>query len=122
MNLLLVHDGLSRSITLYFFALGAWAFLRFIRKQGIDGSYFGALVIGAILPVVQGLIGAYQWITFGIPPARGWFHVLYGVVAIIAIPAVYTYTKGQDTRRELIVYASAMVFAAFIAIRAIVTG
>jgi len=122
MDLKIIHAGLANSITYYFFAMGIWALLRYVRKEGLDSSYWGALAIGAILPVVQGLIGAYQWITFGIPPARGWFHVLYGFVAIISIPAIYTYTKGQETRRELIVYAPAMIFAAFIAIRAIATG
>ncbi len=122
MDLKIVHAGLANTITLYFFALGAWAFWRFIRKQGLDSSYWGALAIGGVLPVVQGLIGAYQWLVIGAAPARGWFHVLYGLVAILCVPAIYIYTKGQETRREMMVYAAAMIFAALIAIRAITTG
>ncbi len=122
MDLAVVHGGLARSITLYFFAMGVWGFIRYFRKLGMDSSYWGALVIGAVLPVLQGLLGAYQWLVVGVAPARGWFHVLYGVVAVITIPAVYTYTKGQETRREMLIYALALVFAALIAIRASTTG
>ena len=122
MDLKLVHAGFANSITYYFLALGIWAAWRFFRKQGVDSSYWGALAIGAVLPVLQGLLGAYQWLTFGVPPARGWFHVLYGIVAIIVIPAVFIYTKGRGTHRELMVYAPAIIFGAFIALRAIATG
>lgn len=135
MNLVFIHDRLSITISFYFLALAVWGLFTYLmalktrRKEKlttpiegvVSSSYWGALIIGELLTIVQGLLGAYLWI-IGARPERGWFHVLYGVVAFLCIPAAYTYTKGQDRDREMLIYGVVMLFAFGIALRAISTG
>lgn len=135
MSLSMIHGRLSITIVFFFLALSIWGFFNFFkvylkrRKESITGpisgvvssSYWGALVIGEILVILQGLLGSYLFI-IGAVPERGWFHVLYGVVMFLCIPATYVYTKGQDTDREMLIYGAVMLFAFGIATRAITTG
>lgn len=135
MNLSFIHARLAITTTFYFLALAVWGlftFLMALKKrraesltapiQGvISSSYWGALIIAQVLTVVQGLLGVYLWI-IGARPERGWFHILYGIVAFLCIPAVYLYTKGQDTDKEMLVYGAVLLFAFGIALRAITTG
>ena len=116
-----IHERLSITISAYFLVMGIWGLWRFFRKQGVDSSYWGALLIAEVLTLVQGGLGAYLWL-IGLRPDRGWFHILYGIVAAICIPGVYAYTKGTDDRRTILVYASVLLFAFGIALRAIATG
>lgn len=121
MSPVFIHDRLSISIVAYFLIMGIWGLFRFFRKQGVDSNYWGAMLIAELLTLVQGGLGAYLWVV-GLRPERGGFHVLYGVVAAICIPAVYAYTKGADDRRTMLVYATVLLFAFGIALRAIATG
>jgi hypothetical protein len=121
MSLTFIHDRLSITITAYFLIMGIWGLFRFFRKQGVDSSYWGALIIAEVLTLIQGGLGAFLWFV-GLRPDRGGFHVLYGIVAVISIPAVYAFTKGTDDRRTQLVYATVMLFAWGIALRAIATG
>lgn len=121
MSLVFIHDRLSITITAYFLIMAVWGFYRYFRKQGVGGSYWGALVIAEILPLLQGGLGAFLWFS-GLRPERGGFHVLYGVVAAMCIPAVYAFTKGSDDNRTMMVYSAVLLFAWGIALRAISTG
>ena len=121
MSLVEIHGRLATSILLFIFALALWGLLRYFRKQGVDGSYWGALVIGEVLILAQGALGIFLWFST-LRPERGGFHVLYGVVSAITIPAAYAFTKGRDERREMLIYGVTMLFLAGIAIRAMTTG
>lgn len=135
MNLSFIHARLSITIVFFFLALAIWGFFSFFRvfirrrRETLTGpipgvvtsSYWGALVIGEILVILQGLLGGYLYI-IGARPERGWFHILYGVVMLLCVPAAYTYTKGQDTDKEMLIYGAVMLFAFGIATRAITTG
>jgi hypothetical protein len=94
--------------------------LAFFRKQGPDASYFGALVIGEILILVQGGLGAYLWLS-GLRPDRT-IHILYGVISVLAIPGAYLYTKGGEERRSTLIYAAVLAFLVGILFRATQTG
>ena len=100
--------------------LALWGIWRYFRKQGVDSNYWGALVIGEILILVQGLLGAYLYL-IGARPERT-IHILYGVVAALVIPGVYAYTKGDDQRRVMLIYGSALVISALLILRAITTA
>lgn len=115
------HARLANTVVLYMLLVSLWGFWRFFRKQGVDSSYWGGLVIAAILPLVQGLVGVMMLLA-GLTPGRGLMHILYGVVAVITIPGVYFYTHGTDDRPALLLYATATLFLAGIALRAMVTG
>jgi hypothetical protein len=112
---------MSTAIPIFFLMLGLWGLWRAIRKQGVDGSYIGALVIAEGLYVVQAILGALMWFG-GARPARDWFHILYGVFAIVFLPGLFTYMKGDDSNRAQWVYALGTLFLFGIALRAISTG
>ncbi len=115
-----VHSRLANTALLYIGILALWGFWRFYRKQGPDSSYFGALVIGEILMLIQGALGAYLYIN-GLRPARP-IHLLYGIVSLLAIPAVYAYTRGDQERRDSLVYGAVLLFLVGILLRAVQTG
>ena len=115
-----LHGRISNIALLFFFILSLWGFFRFFRKQGLDPSYWGALAIGEGIILIQSLLGVYLWI-IGARPARG-IHILYGLVALAIIPTVYTYTKGQDSRADILVYASTTLFTVGLLFRAMSTG
>jgi uncharacterized membrane protein len=121
MSLSVIHGGLSRTALLFTLILAVWGLWRFLRKQGVDPSYSGALAIAEILFVIQAILGGLLYLT-GEVPARGGVHVLYGMVGILAIPAAFVYTKGGNSRREMLIYALLLLFLFGISLRAIGTG
>ena len=52
----LIHSRLSQTVVLFFLFLGIWGIYRGIRRYGVDGSYMGALVIGQVLYILQGIL------------------------------------------------------------------
>lgn len=120
MSLSDVHGQLSTAVVLYTIALGVWGIFNFIRQQGVSESYWGALVIGELLIMAQGLLGGALWAQ-GLRPARG-VHVLYGVVTALGIPAVYVYTRGREGQAENLAYGSAALIVALLTFQAIVTA
>lgn len=121
MILPLIHGRLANTVILYCLALSVWAFWRFFRKQGIDSSYWGALIIGEILILVQGALGVLMWLFFALHPERD-IHFLYGIVTAITLPAVYAFTRGRAERRDMLIYAATTLFLFGIALRALTTG
>jgi hypothetical protein len=117
-----IHSRLANTLLLYIIAMAVWGLWRFLRRKGVDGSYWGALAIAEIMIVVQGLMGAYLWFINTLRPERGGIHILYGVVSALAIPAVYVFTKGGDQRRDMLVYAAVLLFTIGLVLRAISTG
>jgi hypothetical protein len=116
-----IHNRLAFTIVLYVFILSLWGFWRFIRKQGVDSSFRGALAIVQALTLFQGVWGIVLRVG-GAVPTRGWTHVLYGVVVAISLPAVYVFTKGREERRDILIYAAVLLFMVGISLRAISTG
>ena len=115
-----IHGRLGTTALYFFLILGIWGLWRYFRKQNVDSNYWGALIIGEILIVFQGLFGAYLWI-IGERPGRS-LHVLYGIVTALIIPAVYAYTKGDEKRPVVLIYAVSLLIGALLIIRAIVTA
>ena len=120
MSLVEVHARLGNTALYYMIIMALWGLWRFFRKQGLDSSYWGALVIGEILIVAQGLLGGYLWLS-GLRPARG-IHLLYGIISVLVIPGVYAYTQGEQKRRAMMIYAVALLILAALVVRAIMTA
>jgi hypothetical protein len=116
-----IHARLANSVLLYVSILALWGFWRFFKKQGMDSSYWGAVVIAEVLVLLQGALGITLFI-IGLTPGRGWVHILYGIVGAIALPGVYLYTKGRDDQRDILMYAVVFLFQAGVFMRAMVTG
>jgi heme A synthase len=115
-----VHRTISLSTVLFMAALGVWGLVRSIRDNGVDGSYMGALVIGELLFVVQALLGVILVIA-GENPGRV-VHFIYGAFALVALPGLFAYLRGDDSNRAQWLYTIATLFLAGVAVRAIGTG
>jgi predicted membrane protein len=113
----LLHARLADTAMYFALALAIWGFFRFFRGQGVDGSYLGAVVIGEVLMVVQGLLGGIL-LAVGFRPMNTSIHVLYGVLAVISFPAFYAFVQGRDSRREMLMWALLALFVFGITIRA----
>lgn len=119
--MVLIHGRLANTVLLYVLVLGIWGFWRYFRKQGVDSSFWGALVISEVLVLLQGGLGVYLWIN-GLRPGRGWIHILYGVVSALTLPAIFAFTRGDNDRRVMMIYGVALLFLVGITIRAAGTG
>lgn len=100
MSLIEVHARLASTAALFVGILGAWAlFLRF-RAQPLEGGWLGAAVIGELLIVAEALLGTYlylQGLSVALP--RPFLHILYGIVAVITLPAAYGYFGSLEENR-----------------------
>ncbi len=115
-----LHCRLAIATLFFAIVLGLWGGVSFLLRRGVSGSYFGALVIGEILVLVEALLGILLVIT-GHWPADV-LHFLYGVLIALAWPGVYTYTQAQASRREMGVYAIVSLLIFGLALRGMVTG
>ena len=119
----LLHDRLAVTATFYTLVMAGWAFVQALRGRGLAGGYFGAIVIGELLLVLQGLLGLFLLLG-GSGPAleRAWLHGLYGLLALLIWPFLFTYTRNQPGRRESILFAAGSLFLWGLVVRAVDTG
>lgn len=103
-----IHNTLSQMASLYALLVGVWGLFNFLRRRPPDGQYNGALVIGVILFVLEGLVGVVL-VIMGEQP-RQWIHILYGVTIVLTIPAIFAFTRGNNTQRESMFYGLGMIF------------
>ncbi len=118
--LVLIHNRIAVSAIVFAFIMGAWAAWNYFRGQGVSPSYWGALVIGELLMLVQGVIGILLVLTGARP--GDFLHFLYGVLVALSWPAVYVYTNARAGRKEAGLYALVSFFIFGLAIRALMTG
>lgn len=119
-TLIFIHGRIALTTILFALAMGLWAAWRWFRKQGVDSNYWGALIIGEILALAQGVIGVLMLILGGRPADL--LHFLYGVLVALGWPAVYVYTNARATRSEAAIYALVSLFIFGLGLRAIMTG
>jgi hypothetical protein len=103
-----LHCRIALSTLFFVLALGAWGTLNFVLVRGVTSNYLGALVIGEILVLLQGVLGVVLVITGGWPSDG--LHFLYGVTIALAWPGVYAYTHAGTSRRETGIYAIVSFF------------
>jgi len=116
-----IHNRLSVTMLLFMAALGIWGLWNAVRGVGMSPSYWGGLAIGEGLIAAQFVIGMLLYVLGG-APARGLLHVLYGVAALISLPAAFAFTRGRSTRYESLIYAVVALFLAGVTVRARLTG
>lgn len=111
MTIFEIHAGLSRTATYFLAVLAFWALLLRIRSQPLNSNWFGAAVIGEIVLIAQFIVG---WLVFaqvggGMLP-RPYLHILYGVVAVLTLPAGYSYFGRLDDEGVKTVAMAAVCF------------
>ena len=118
--ILQLHDRLSTTILLFMAAVGVWGLWSYLKGQTLSGSIAGALAIGQILVVVQGLLGLVLYLK-GFRPESS-VHLLYGMTAILVLPFVWSYARERESRQALLFYSLIALFIAGLATRAMATG
>jgi hypothetical protein len=121
MGLVQVHAQLAIAVMLFNAILGVWGFIKFARRHGMDGSFFGAVALSPILGLVQLAVGLVL-IAQGLGVNVRFVHYLYGALVIIAVPAVFAFTRGRDDRGAVLIYASVLLLTAAFGFRAYTTG
>lgn len=118
--LLIVHEGLSRTTLLLTGIVGFWALYAAIRQLPLSGHWFGTAVVCEAVIVAQVVVGVMLWADYGGSLPRPFLHVLYGIVSIVALPAMYGYlSRNPDSRALAYGMAASCVFLFFALLRAI---
>ncbi len=121
MTLSEIHAQLTNTAIFFIAIIGVWAFFLRFRNQPLSGSWFGAAVIGELLLIAQVAIGVYLYLVMGLGAAlpRPFLHMLYGVVAIITLPAAYSYfSQLEDENVKTVAMAATCLFLWGILLRA----
>ena len=120
MSIIEVHARLGDGVALIYLALAIWGAVRFARRQGVNESYWVALVIAELVILTQGGLGIYL-LYGGIRSVQG-AHVLYGFASPLTIPATYIFTRGREERSEMLGYAVMTLATAGLIVGAISTA
>lgn len=112
MSLTQIHAGLANTALLFIAFLGIWAFVLRLRNRPLDSSWFGAAIVGELLIVAQALIGATLYFQgFGGMLVRPFLHILYGIVAVVTLPAAWGYFGHlEEDRVKTLAMAVACAF------------
>jgi phosphatidylglycerophosphate synthase len=116
-----IHARLADSATIFVAVLGLWALLLRFRARPLDNNWVGAAVVGELLLVAQGLLGVYLYYVAGAGAAlpRPFMHILYGIVAVLTLPAAHSYFgQLEDEKVKSLAMAAACFFLWGIVLRA----
>jgi CDP-diglyceride synthetase len=120
MDLATIHSRLATSLLLFMAIAAIWNLHAAVRRHGISSSTWGILAIGEILALAQGALGLALYLA-GDRPART-VHLLYGLTAVLTLPAYYFISRGRDDKKASLIYGLLCLFLAFAAYRGMVTG
>jgi hypothetical protein len=115
-----IHARLATSFILFMAIASVWNLVAAVRRRGVTGTAYGILAIGEVLALAQAVLGVVLY-AGGERPARG-VHLLYGVTAVLALPAYYAISKGRDDRTASWAYGGLCLFLAIAGYRAVITG
>ena len=126
MSLAFVHGRIAMAMALFTLLPGVYGLVEYFRHQPVSPSYWGIVVVGNLLALVQGALGAWMGLN-GAVPGRAWIHVLYGIVAALWIPLIRLgYNQflkpGHAKQHETLICAIVSLFEFGIALRAMTTG
>jgi hypothetical protein len=114
------HDILSTAVALFTLAVTLMALFGLLRHEALGSEFWGTVVIGEGLIVVQAVLGGILFFTGFQPPRL--IHYLYGALTVFTWPATYSYTQGQDDRRQALIWTLVSAFLFGLSLRARSTG
>ena len=117
---LVLHQGFARAFLIYSALMGLWGLFLWITGRPPSGGYLGALVLDEVLALVQGVVGLI--VRAGGQAPHDALHYLYGIVAVVSLPAAYFLSDEGTTRRDSLYFGLAGLFLVGVAIRGTVTG
>jgi hypothetical protein len=115
-----LHQGFFTVLLVYALAMSLWGAFFYFRGSNPSGSYLSSLILAEGVAALQGLVGLVLLIQGHHP--KDPLHYLYGVVAVVTLPAAYFLSDGGRTRRDSGIFALAAIFLVAIAIRGATTG
>jgi hypothetical protein len=120
MALTQIHAGLANTAVLFIAVLGIWALLLRFMSRPLNSAWFGAALMGEILIIAQGALGGLLYLQgFHAALPRPFMHILYGVVAIITLPAAQSYFgQLEDEKVKTLAIAASCFFLWGILLRA----
>jgi hypothetical protein len=121
MSFIEIHARLTDTATLFIGFIGLWALYFRFRGRPLDPSWYGAALIAELLLVAQVLLGVYLYYGLGLGAAlpRPFMHILYGIVAVLTIPAAQSYFgQLEDENVKTVAMAAACIFLWGILLRA----
>ena len=121
MNFLLaMHARLLTTILVVLILLAVWGIINFVRAAR-PPLYRAALWVAEWLIVAEFVMGGLLLLG-GRRPAEAALHIVYGVVAVLTLPAAFVYMRERDERAAQLVYALACFFLGGVLLRALQTG
>jgi hypothetical protein len=106
-----IHKGLANSASLFLAVVAIWALIQFLRSRPLGASWFGAAVVVELLLFVQFLVGGILWFQGFQAGPRPWIHILYGAVAVVTLPAAYSYfSRIEDSKVQALAMALTCAF------------
>ncbi len=115
-----IHASIATSVILFNIVLGVWGFLKYLRGQGMDGNFWGAIWLSPVLGLIQvvvGLILVFMGLGVGVRAV----HYLYGSLVVLSVPAAFAFTKGRDDRGAVLIYAATLLLVSVFGGRAQMT-
>ena len=116
-----IHRRLADSATLFMLIMGLWSLVLYIRNRPLDGNFFGIVAVGELLLVAQATLGT-ALIIGGAAAPRPFLHYLYGIFALLVLPSIYYYTRGDESRRAALIWFFTGIFMFGLALRLVGMG
>jgi hypothetical protein len=114
------HGRAATALVLFYTAIGIWGLVLGARSAAPSPSFRGAIAVGVIASVVQGLLGLAVFAFLRPPPDE--LHLLYGFALTVAMPLAATLVRGRTARGQSIALGLAALFTAGLAVRGIITA
>lgn len=115
-----IHGLLGNAVVIFTALVALWAGLHVLQKREIGGDFWGGVIIGEGLMVLQMLVGVILTLR-GAMPART-IHFVYGGIGLITWPAVFAFTRGDTSRRSAVFWLLFSLFLFGVSLRAIFTA
>jgi hypothetical protein len=117
----LLHNRLQLTITIVLLVITCWGLVNFFRNGAVGRLYASMLTIAGLLLLAEGLLGLA--LLFGSrQPARLVLHLVYGTLAVLALPLAYLMSRARSERTRLMIFSLTSLFLVGIVIRAYETG
>lgn len=98
----------------------AWSVLIVVARRAADRAYLAALGVLVAVVLLAAIVGGLLLVT-GSAPADP-LHLLYGAIAVLAIPVGIGLAAGRTARRQSVVLFLAVLVELGVAVRLLQTG
>ena len=120
MSLGFFHWRIATALVLFTLITGVYGLVEYFRKKPVSPSYWGMIVVGNLLALAQGALGAWMALS-GARPEQP-VHILYGIVAVLWIPIIQFINRSRSGRDETLVCMLVSLFEFAIALGAFATA